>query len=937
MSAAKPVYAQGLNEILEAAALSGTLSAAQSQQFQAITSAVSQLAGLNVTEARVADGTIVGEVEFLKLQWTFLAFSQGALNNTFVTFTPKQALPFSALFQNVPGIKLLDVIRFDQQALAFSLQAIELGSNDLPDAVRTNLGRFFDTPQYRLTIPPGLTQLGSFNLKDTSVLNNAIEFLGGESGQVQARVALKGDNVLNDLLSGKPPVLSIKLIAPLAPFRPSIGGKLTLPAKMTMSLVGELEGKQANLGYVGTTALEVGDQVVDMNLDAGITLRAGAPEFTVTASTLKGKSVNKAFGINWLTIEDYRITFAQEADSLKLGFGGKTNLGQKQFDVFALGAASVKTLGIPVPEKIQLSVNDGPDNVGSLSLRDITSILVEMLNATGQTVTLPDAFPDLAIVGTEKGKGPSISLVLKAAGNAGLDISGGLRILGSEIGVIERAFVQADTGIEIKARTANLGVGPIKFPTADVDVSLKSDGLNFVEPRAIIKAKALSVFGSDNGFDLIMRPTQFELKALSDFGSLFKFDFLASTQADIKSLKHLENTDFQLAAALSSDPGEWMRTAGKRAVEGIFGSVQSALENTQGALREAQADVARLDVSINTMKDKLNKSKDNRAEQLQAASDEVARLTQQIDELGRQIDSNNSRMPDCNQSTSVCVLSLPVKTGCLQESSLGCVVPKMDLRCQQYAEVPDAAAIAQCVATSTRLSVELIGLETLRGTLLASRTTVQTTLAILREGVKSIPVELDPRISGLIIARETAMFTLRAAEETVKGIGEFAKLLPQGINIIGSPDIFALEKSSIQGSLRNAVNGQPVVLDMNFRMLGEQYQQRLAFSLTDMAFNARQFEVIALGAAVNSILKVGRAARVVPYALLNEVQGVYTLKRLDVEAELSRAIAANPITTTKSTLLTLDDAVDGQYKAISEAQLAAKREEAGKILERLLQ
>ena len=184
-----------------------------------------------------------------------------------------------------------------------------------------------------------------------------------------------------------------------------------------------------------------------------------------------------------------------------------------------------------------------------------------------------------------------------------------------------------------------------------------------------------------------------------------------------------------------------------------------------------------------------------------------------------------------------------------------------------------------------------------------------------------IPVELDPRISGLIIARESAMFTLKAAEETVKGVDEFIRILPEGIGIVSSPDIFAIENSSIQGSMRNAVNGKPIVLDMNFRMLGERYQQRLAFSLTDMAFNARQFEVIALGAAVNSVMQLGHKAKIIPYGLLAEVQGIYNQKRIKVDEELYRAIDSNPIKLAKSELTSIDNVVDAKYQEINKVRL----------------
>lgn len=114
------VFAENLNDVIKQAVLKDVLTAAQSEQFQAVTSNVSQLAGLTITSATIDEGTIRGEVEFLKLKWKMLAFSNGGAKNTFITFSPKKDLMFSQLFKNVPGIKLLDVIRFDQQIKGLS-------------------------------------------------------------------------------------------------------------------------------------------------------------------------------------------------------------------------------------------------------------------------------------------------------------------------------------------------------------------------------------------------------------------------------------------------------------------------------------------------------------------------------------------------------------------------------------------------------------------------------------------------------------------------------------------------------------------------------------------------------------------------------------------------------------------------------------------------
>ena len=102
--------------------------------------------------------------------------------------------------------------------------------------------------------------------------------------------------------------------------------------------------------------------------------------------------------------------------------------------------------------------------------------------------------------------------------------------------------------------------------------------------------------------------------------------------------------------------------------------------------------------------------------------------------------------------------------------------------------------------------------------------------------------------------------------------------------------MFALKKGSIRGSLSQGLKGKPVVLDMDFRLLGKDYKNRFAFSLTDWKFNAKQFEVIALAAAVKTVIKVGKAAKVVPHVLLNEVEKLYLKRQAEVNEAVAKAL-----------------------------------------------
>jgi len=775
-------------------------------------------------------------------------------------------------------------------------------------------------------------------------LNDAIKFLGGKSSKVYTTVSIIG-NVLDNMLEGKPPAPELVMRADLPKFRPSIGGKITLPADIQFSLLAtlSLQGRKAKdsptkrpiikgvtMGFEGETKFRIGKQDVNMVLETAIRQGTGAPEIAVTASTFKGIPWKKAFGIPWMTIEDYRMTFGQEADTVKLGFGGKTTLAGKTFDVFALGAVAAKTLGIPIPEEVSLALDEGPNKIASLGIRDIASIFVEMGKAVGKnkSLKLPKEFPDIAIAGTKKGEGPYIAVKLKASGSAGIDMGGALRVLGTNLATVDRAFIQADEGIEIRAKTAKLGVGPIKFPQGDVELVARASASDreFPLPKLIIKTRGLELFGSKSEFELAMQLTQFKLRALQNFGSLFKFNFEATTGEPIVSLEHLANADFRLNASLSSDPGKWIRTSGKKAVETAFAQVRKDVDAATKDLTNAQNEVKKLDGQIATMKAKVLKEREGPAKQLKAAEAEVAKLNRDISNMDGKIRGAKSRIKSCNQNKRICVWGKVVRTGCHKKILGECVIPKTAWRCQSHKNVADLPARAACAAGNVKPAAELAGFETAKASLVASREVASKTLEGIRKGLASIPLELDPRVSSLIAARETAVGVLEVAKQTVKGFGEFTKILTQGINIVGKPDIFALENSSLMGSMRGAIQGKPVVLAMNFRVLGKRFADRFAFSLTDMKFNADQLTVIALGAATQEVIKVGRAAKIIPHKLLDKVNAIYTKKRAAVNAVLKKAVDANNVDTPeKVKVASLGSAIDSANADRKAKKLAARK------------
>jgi hypothetical protein len=881
-----------------------------------------KLGNLQLKNAKFDDGALVADVNFIGMDWVFMASSGGTIKNTFFTFSPKIKFSFKKLFRKVPGMDLLDILVFNDQMFAVAGADLELSSGDLPGGARKQVDRFFEGSDYTLEIAQGAKLFGTLDIGKSKDLDKAIKFLGGQSSKVQLTGALS-TSLFDALLEGKPPVPQLTMTASLPTFRPKIGGLVQLPANVQFSFNSGLSTEGASVGFKGQTDFKIGGQTVNMSLAETLTLdTSGAPELSVEATIFDGQPWKKAFGLPFLTIEDYAMEFTADASgTLSLGISGKTSIGDKGFAVAASGQIGSTTAGFPLPEKVSLEIDDGPNKVGSLSLKDMLSIYRDLLKVgSGGNIKVPlDFVPDVAIVGVETGKGPKIALNLEAGGKAGFDISGAFRLLGANVATVEKAFLSADEGIEIRANTKKIGFGPIALPTGKLEVVARVDreAGTVPPPKVSIHTEGLSLFGSKSTLDITMLLTSATMAANQNFGQLFQFDFKAFAGIkEVKSITDLAKADFYLASSLKSDPAGWIRTEGKKAVQSAFDELKPGLNAAAGELKKAQAEVDKLNNDIAKMRETVKRERASATSGLKSAEAEVNKLQGELNSLQSKINTNKGKIKSCNQDMKICWWQ-PFKTKCKH--------------------VPNYPARGVCEAGNTPWRAAIAGLEVAKAGVVAAKFTAEKTLQAIRAGITAIPVDADPRIVGLFTALHTAKIALTAAEETVKGIGNFTDLLAKGVGAVGQADVFALENGAIRGSLSQSIKGEPVILDLAFRLLGKSYKNRFAFSLTDWAFNAKQFEVIALAAAVKTVVKLGKEAKIVPHVLLNEVEKLYLKRQAEVDAYVAKALEGGGVgsdeayaTASMGHELTVDQRVNAiKIKASEDAILAAREKVFG--------
>jgi len=852
-----------------------------------------------------ADGKgLTGEVNLRGKPWTIVINAGDGEKKSFVGFGPKTGFTFGDLIGNNPMAKLFDTMKLTRPILFISAADVSMGSDDLPASIKTYLGPLYENPgSFTLDLTQGLSLISALDMSKATILDKAIKFLGGKSSKVQ----LKGemdvaviDSMINVL--GAPPGPNLKLSAALPTFRPTIGGKITMPANVQFTYrVNFFKGGKW-LGLDGVSKFKIGRQMVDVKLAQTFHLPATGVAYSKTKiSIFEDKPWKNAFGLKWLTVKGYNMLFKLKSDaSMYVEFGGSTIFGSKTINLAGGAGISAKSGGLPIPSLLDFSVDDGPDKVGTLALRDMLSVYNEMAKSTGNKALVDlDKVPDVAISGTGKGKenAPHIKLLFEGSGDDGFDISGNLRILGTNVAVVEKAFLKTNSGVEIRAHTAKLKAGPIGLPNAAVEivVLLDRDSGKAPKPRVLVHSEALSLFGSKQELDLKLFIDKAFLASKLEAGDLFKFNFRAwaGFTQPLTTLKELASADFRLAASLSSDPGAWIRNIGRQNVKKEFDKLTPGFDAARKAVDDAKREVDRLSTEIRRQRAKVKRERQSATDAIKGAEDEVNRLQGQINHFeGRRV-YFNSRIKPANQTLNVCVLYSLRRSGCHKKVWGHCVVPRYSQYCASRKNLPNYPARAWTEARNLEWRSQSIWADGKKHAVIAAKFPAVATLKALRAGINKLPTDLDPRVAGLIASKETAKLALDLAKEGIKGISAFRGILTKALNAFTAPSIFVLEQGLIKGSLTQSNKGDPVILDLTFKVHKKRFKNRLAFWFGNEVETAKQFSLVALGIAVKEVVKLGKASKIVPGALLDKVENLYFGKKHAADAILAKAIKAN--------------------------------------------
>ncbi len=764
---------------------------------------------------------------------------------------------------------VIDKARITKAAVIVSKPGFKGKVKDLPKKVRQFLKGPLPDDDMALPLASGINVAGVFRPDDA-----------GEVGKVLKTFGTPDEVILLGGIEGvfdKKEKPSLRVSGGFSKLTmPDLGFlKLPQPKNAPAVFMEYLEGQPAlGVKVEETLPIKDGNRAIEFVTDLAFTVSpAGAASIAMRATAKEDWA--DPYGIKGLTLKPGTTMSASGGvTGPQVSFTGLTVMGSKEVTL----GGTLNSVGAAFRAGINI-----------LGLSDVAAVAAEIAKADGQKLDT-DGLPvaefhnvDIAFAG------PGVSVPELQITGGGTRLKGDFYFLNPTKRLGELDVNLDVTGMAAKADLDEIALGPLALKNNVLDMAVKATE----KPRFAIESES-EILGVVTKLRVDARDTVIDVASLQQFGDVFAYSFGATTGGDIDWGAHdFSKTDLRLRASLKSDPGKWIKDEGRKAVEKAFDSLKPGLNGAIKDLEKAQKEVDHLDSQIKSQRDIVKNERQPSIDRLKKAEAEVAKLQKTIDGFDRDIHHFKSEIKSCNQNKRICVWGKPVRNGCGKRLLGACIWYKYKWKCQEHKSIADLPARAICEANNTKPRAELVVAEGKKAGVVTAKATAQKTVEALRKGLESLPVDLDPRVAGLIAAKEVALGTLEAAKQTVKGIGNFTDLLKFGVSAVAKADLFALEESAIQGSLNKGLQGHPVVLDMKFKLAGKSYKNRLAFSLTDWKFNAKQFEVIALGAAVKAVIKKAEEAQITPHELLDRVNKLYLERQARADKSAEQAVEAN--------------------------------------------
>ncbi len=411
----------------------------------------------------------------------------------------------------------------------------------------------------------------------------------------------------------------------------------------------------------------------------------------------------------------------------------------------------------------------------------------------------------------------------------GFALKGAMNWLDHEVGAMDIA-VGPTTGITANGKIDNLVLGPLtmKDNMFDMKIGLKS------LPSLKIDSD-IELLGIKERFKVAFDKTGVSIDAAVKFGPDFSMTSdLKLSGVDLSAKKpSFSNADFSMSGDFVLDIGKFIAGPATVALNDIFADLTKAFAAAETALKTAQNKVSDLTNQINAMRAKVRREKAAAESRVQGAENRVNGLRGRLNGQWRSYHH-------CHGWS---------KYSCRAREGIRIGWTKGELRTADWA------------------------------------------LDAVKSLISHFPIDLDPRVGGLILARDGAKETLHLAEEAVAGADFLAPFMKEATDKLTKSvsNSINIKKASFSGNLQGIIkNDTPVDLSLDAELFGANISDTFAFKLKDLPYDVEQLGLMGLYALDHL---VDTTVSKLPGALKQKLKGAIATKMDAAGASRNRELA----------------------------------------------
>lgn len=372
--------------------------------------------------------------------------------------------------------------------------------------------------------------------------------------------------------------------------------------------------------------------------------------------------------------------------------------------------------------------------------------------------------------------------------SAGFAAKGSLAFMSYDLGGAQFSISET-AGLVLKANVNPIHLGPIQIKNNSIDVALSTK----TEPHFKLQGDVAFLGLRETVIVDIEVPSIVKFEMDSDFGALGKGKLLLEGVGyNTKTGKH-QNPDFIIDGSLTnSDFSKWLDTTVKTHVDAVLEEVKKGFDAGLKVLKSAEK-------KVNGLNSKIEKERAIVRAERNRTLNKLHQAEAKVNSLKGKANSAKSHRHHCHWYQAGCKIKYE----------------------------------AEYLAFS------------------AARDVAEGVLHAIEKAIDVIPVDLDPRVAGIIVEKDTALVALKAAELAVEGVEEIdvlaEKIFNAAVDGIARTKPLVINDLSFKGSLAGSIkHDEPWLLNMDYAIFKQRIVTDFVFKLKDPVYDAKELGYVAL-------------------------------------------------------------------------------------------